>query len=102
MNKTRQKPRTAIRTLFRMPTGLADGLALKELAPHITLDVTRPTQLGPPLPGMTTGDSALPRHCIPPCRVLFNGRSAGCRAGLINFLQVGARRAGSDADMDNG
>src|SRR3954470_15627841 len=78
MEKTaRQKPRTAVRTieklLFRRPTGLADGLALKELAPQVAQDLTRPTQLGPPLPEHDFGHSALlARHCIPPCRVMSN------------------------------
>src|ERR671914_1858716 len=36
--------------LFRLPAGLADGLALKEPAPHATLDVTRPKQPGSPAP----------------------------------------------------
>src|SRR3712207_1402711 len=31
--------------LFRRPAGLADGLALKEPAPHVALDVTRPNYL---------------------------------------------------------
>jgi hypothetical protein len=43
----------AVRTLSRLPTGLADGLALRKLAPHVALDVISPTQLGPPLTGMT-------------------------------------------------
>src|SRR3978361_902866 len=99
MNTTRQKPRMAIRTLSRLPTGLADGLALKELAPHVALDVISPTQLGPPLPGMTRR-LGLARHCIPTCRVMSNRRSAAVAEGLINFLRAGRSSAGADADLD--
>src|SRR3954452_21900778 len=69
MKTTRPKPRT-VRTieklLFRRPTGLADGLALKELAPQVAQDLTRPTQLGPPLPGHDSGHSALWRGTVYP------------------------------------
>src|SRR5215210_348646 len=101
MNTTRQKPRTAIRTLFRLPTGLADGLALKELAPHITLDATRPTQLGPPLPGMTRG-LGLARHCIPQRRGMSNQTSSRQVPDLKNFFRRGTSPLGRDADLDNG
>src|SRR5919198_3306286 len=50
--------------LFRRPAGLADGLALKEPAPHVALDVTRPNNnyLGPPPPGLPTQRFGLARH----------------------------------------
>src|SRR4051794_5852554 len=40
-----------LNNLFRRPAGLADGLARKEPAPHVALDVTRPTtSIGSPAP----------------------------------------------------
>jgi hypothetical protein len=91
----------AIRTLSRLPTGLADGLALKELAPHVALDVISPTQLGPPLSGMTRR-LGLARHCIPPCRGMSNLRSAPPDSNLNNFFRAGASGPAADADLDNG
>src|SRR3954454_17899723 len=93
MKTTRPKPRT-VRTieklLFRRPTGLADGLALKELARQVAQDLTRLTQLRPPLPEHDFGHSALlARHCIPPCRVMSNPCSSVSPADLRNFCRPG-------------
>ena len=91
----------AVRTLSRLPTGLADGLALKELAPHVALDVISPTQLGPPLSGMTRR-LGLARHCIPTCRGMSNRRSAGRNHDVNNFFRRGESRRDPNADLDNG
>jgi hypothetical protein len=91
----------AIRTLSRLPTGLADGLALRKLAPHVTLDVISPTQLGPPLSGMTRR-LGLARHCIPTCRVMSNQGSTRPMQDLNNFFRGGISRCAGDANLDNG
>src|SRR5919198_3458465 len=67
---------TKLSDLFRRPAGLADGLARKEPAPHVALDVTRPTTayLGPPPPGLLAQRFGLARHLIAWCRHMSSRR----------------------------
>src|SRR5687768_14100990 len=61
--------------LFRRPAGLADGLALKEPAPHVALDVTRPNfYLGPPPPELPARRFGMARH-LSTCRGLMSSGS---------------------------
>src|SRR4029077_3224731 len=67
----RPRRRNSLQTLFRVPPGLADGLARKEQRSSTQADKVRPNNLVPPVPKLDSkgirrcgGEHTHPRGCV--------------------------------------